>query len=145
MITWSKPYLRSRTGSQAQLGNRINVEQPPPAVPGQARAPALHFFFLNITQKIQLVGDIDQFPGFDLAVALGDPGLKAAAVQFRVTVQGLADGVDDEMEKKSLIAGIAVRAGEAHPVGAARGDQASARLLEAPKESASGAAAARGA
>src|SRR3989339_1361343 len=145
MITWNTWFSIAVTGSQARLGSRMNVEPPPPAVPGQARAPALHFFFVNITQEIKLVGDIDQFPGFDLAVALGDPGLKAAAVQFGITVQGLADGVDDEMEKKSLIAGIAVRAGEDHPVGAARGDQASARLLEAPKESASGAAAARGA
>ena len=100
--------------------------------------------FLNITQKIQLVGDIDQFSGFDLAVALVDPGLKAAAGQFRVTVQGLADGIDDEVEKVSLIPGIAVRAGKDHPVGAARRDQAGARLFEAPEESAPGATAARG-
>src|SRR5665648_322763 len=99
---------------------------------------------LNITQKIQLVGDIDQFLGFDLAVPLGDPGLKAAAGQFRVTVQGPADGVDDEVEKVSLIPGIAVRAGKDHPIGAARGDQAGPRLLETPEESAPGATAARG-
>ena len=84
---------------------------------------------LNITQKIQLVGDIDQFTGFDLAVALGDPGLKAAGGQFRLTVQGLADGVDDEVEKISLIAGIAVRAGKDHPGGTARGDRPGARLF----------------
>src|SRR3989339_1427350 len=144
MITWNTWFSIAVTGSQARLGSRMNVEPPPPAVPGQARAPALHFFFFNITQEIQLVGDIDQFPGFDLAVTLGDPGLKAAAVQFGITVQGLADGVDDKVEKKSLIAGITVRAGKDHPVGAARDHQAGARRPEAPEESAPGAATARG-
>ena len=61
-----------------------------------------------------------------------------------MTVQGPADGVDDEVEKVSLIPGIAVRAGKDHPVGAARRDHPGARLFEAPEESAPGATAARG-
>ena len=91
------------------------------------------FLFLNITEKIELVGDVDQFCRLDLAVACVDPGLKAAAGQFRVTVQGPADGVDDEVEKVSLIPGIAVRSGKDYPVGAARRDQPGAGLLEASR------------
>ena len=90
------------------------------------------------------MGDVGQFPGFDLAVALGNPGLKAGVIQLGVAPQGPADGVDDKVEEVGLIAKIAVRAGKDHPVGAARCDHPGAGLFEAPEEPAPGTTAARG-
>ncbi len=96
----------------------------------------------NQAKEIQLVGDVNQFLPLDLSVALGHPGPEIGPGQFGVALQGLLDGMDDEMEKVSLIPGIAVRTGEDQPVGAARRQQRSSRGGQMREKPAAGAAAA---
>jgi hypothetical protein len=66
------------------------------------------------------MGDVHQRPGLDLGVTLLNPGLEGIGIELWVALEGEVDGVDDEVQKIGFIVWIALRAGEYHPVGAAR-------------------------
>src|SRR5215510_1926537 len=63
--------------------------------------------------------DVHQCALLYLGVALRNPGRKALSVQVWMPGKSGVHGVDDEVQKISLICGVAVGASKNHPVGAA--------------------------
>lgn len=66
---------------------------------------------------VELVGDVDQLPAFDLRVAQGNPFLELFRVQAEVALQGLLQGVNDEVQKVGFIFDVTISAGEYDPIG----------------------------
>lgn len=103
-------------------------------------------FLQNDTpNKIELVSEVDQFAVFDLRPAGREPGGQLVLGHFRAPGERLFKKVEDVVQKVSLVAGIAVRAGKYDPIGTARREDFCARVVEVGEEMTPGAAVPRGA
>lgn len=68
-------------------------------------------------KEIQLVGDIGQFPPFDLLVSLDAPIMQHFFLKEWVAPQGPGDGVYNVMEEIRLIARVTFRPRVNNPIG----------------------------
>lgn len=73
---------------------------------------------LQDAEIVELVGDVDEFARFDLAMARFDPAGEARRVDVGMLDERGVHGVDDEVEKVGFIVRVASSGGKDKPVGA---------------------------
>ena len=60
------------------------------------------------TQKIELVGDIDEGAIFNLSMTPGNPVREAILIELRMLAQREIDGVDNEVQEVSFVSRVAI-------------------------------------
>src|SRR5438105_15759694 len=89
------------------------------------------------------MGDVHECTLLDLGVALRYPGAKALCVQVGMPGEHQVDCVNDVVQEIGLICGVAVGAGENHPIGAAGREHIHRSRPEVGKQTAPGATVSR--
>lgn len=90
------------------------------------------------------MGNVDEGASFNLAVTLSDPCIKASRIHVWMSSKSAGYGVDDVMEKISLIIGISIGTSKNDPIGAPGVQELNTICPEVVKEMTSGLAVSSG-
>src|SRR4051794_32684286 len=117
MTTWSSPSTSSRRlfrpGTARRSGSTPSYDR---------RLRRRRDTSTDAADDVELVGDEDELPGLQLAVALSQPALDGRNGKIGVGPQRLFHQPEDAAEEVLLVPGVVSRTGKDHPVGTAEFD-----------------------